>query len=150
MSHDIVPPSGVEPERFTARDFLTTLCYHSHIFTQIELQRLLLSQCCGLEYIFTILKFLQDSMIGVKLNRLILFNTKFQLRYLLYTLYTFMIGGKYCNTPSVFSVLSIQHGIILTHYWLVLRRHPYPSLKGLFTEIQVAIQPTYRKHPSLY
>ena len=79
--------------------FSTTFLLSSYTAIQVV--------CCGLEYIFTILKFLQDSMIGVKLNRLTLFNTKFQLRYLLYTLYTFMIGGKYCNTPSVFSVLSI-------------------------------------------
>ena len=48
--------------------------------------------CCGLEYIITILKFLQV-VIHRNLYTIHLVNPisdKFQLRYLLYTLYTFM------------------------------------------------------------
>ena len=58
--------------------------------------------CCSLEYIFTILKFLQDTIKLLSVIRVHFtgasirnlsgnFNSKFQLRYLLYTLYTFMI-----------------------------------------------------------
>ena len=36
MSLRHVPSSGVEPERFTARDFLATLCYHSQTISIIS------------------------------------------------------------------------------------------------------------------
>ena len=76
--------------------------------------------CCSLEYIITILKFLQDNHMSLFLVLQLNGNPysylhiiKFQLRYLLYTLYTFM--------RIVFYIVpfSIQHGIILTPYWLV-------------------------------
>ena len=57
-------------EPFGSIDFLTTLCYHSQtetLFSYLSMRTRfytdasVLSICCGLEYMFTILKFLQVS-----------------------------------------------------------------------------------------
>lgn len=96
-------------EHYCPTEFPATLCYHSQTVLVLQLRvnghfnpcshriTTVFTVCCSLEYIITILKFLQDNHMSLFLVLQLNGNPysylhiiKFQLRYLLYILYTFI------------------------------------------------------------
>lgn len=118
---------GLEPIPIWTAFYFTTLCYHStnKLFV------------CGLDYIIIILKFLQDMLRSIFI--IFFFNAicfscsqhKFQLRLLVYSLYTFM--RIFCNvfmfTPNIrYDVLEVSSSLLLN----LARYYPYTLLVSVF------------------